>query len=45
MIRQCLPCTQLVDAAIQGCPIDLRRALYGNIVLSGGTMLLPNIRT
>lgn len=25
---------QLVDRAIQSCPIDTRRALYGNIVLS-----------
>lgn len=25
---------QLVDRVIQSCPIDTRRALYGNIVLS-----------
>ena len=26
--------SQLVDRVIQSCPIDTRRALYGNIVLS-----------
>lgn len=28
---------QLVDRVIQSCPIDTRRALYGNIVLSVST--------
>jgi hypothetical protein len=28
------PAPQLVDRAIQACPIDTRRSLYGNIVLS-----------
>jgi actin-related protein 3 len=28
-----------VDNAIQSCPIDTRRKLYENIVLSGGTTL------
>lgn len=30
---------QLLDDAIQACPIDCRRALYGNIVLSGGSTM------
>ena len=29
-----MPAPQLVDRCIQSCPIDTRRALYGNIVLS-----------
>lgn len=33
------PLPQLVDDAIQACPIDCRRALYGNIVLSGGSTM------
>ena len=37
--------SQLVDDAIQACPIDVRRALYGNIVLSGGSMQFKNLRT
>lgn len=39
----CTPCSmQLVDNAIQSCPIDTRRALYGNIVLSGGGTMFKN---
>eukprot|EP00873_Tetraselmis_striata_P011687 jgi/Tetstr1/431951/TSEL_021428.t1 len=30
---------ELVDGAIQGCGIDSRRALYNNIVLSGGSTM------
>ena len=30
---------ELVDNAIQECPIDSRRKLYGNIVLSGGSTM------
>lgn len=30
----------LVDAVVQACPIDTRRRLYGNVVLSGGTSTL-----
>ena len=30
---------ELVDNAIQECPIDSRRRLYGNIVLSGGSTM------
>lgn len=29
-----LAASQLVDRCIQSCPVDTRRALYGNIVLS-----------
>jgi len=29
----------LVDDVIQACPIDCRRSLYGNIVLSGGSTM------
>ena len=30
----------MVDGIIQTCPVDLRRALYGNIILTGGSWLL-----
>ncbi|KAL6778345.1 ARP3 [Auxenochlorella protothecoides x Auxenochlorella symbiontica] len=33
----------LIDDAIQACPIDTRRALYGNIVLSGGSTLFKGL--
>lgn len=33
------PIDEIVDDAIQACPMDYRRALYKNIVLSGGTTL------
>ena len=33
------PIDQVIDDAIQSCPIDYRRSLYKNIVLSGGTTL------
>ena len=29
----------MVDEVIQSCAIDTRRALYGNVVLSGGTTM------
>jgi actin-related protein 3 len=32
----------MVDRSIQQCPIDARRALYGNIVLSGGTTMFKD---
>lgn len=35
------PLPQLLDDVIQNCPIDCRRALYGNIVLSGGSTMFP----
>jgi actin-related protein 3 len=36
------PLPQAVDEAILGAPIDTRRGLYRNIVLSGGTTLFKN---
>lgn len=33
---------QLVDDVVRGCPIDTRRALYGCVVLAGGTTRLKN---
>lgn len=36
------PIDEVVDMAIQSCPIDLRRDLYSNIVLSGGSTLFSN---
>lgn len=33
------PLPQIVDTVIQSCPIDVRRGLYKNIVLSGGSTL------
>ena len=36
------PLDLCVDTTIQNCPIDLRRDLYSNIVLSGGTTLFKN---
>ena len=32
----------MVDAAIQKCPIDTRRKLYSNIVLSGGNTVFKD---
>lgn len=36
------PLPDLVDQVIQACPMDCRRALYGNIVLSGGSTLFKD---
>ena len=36
------PIDECVDSTIQNCPIDVRRDLYSNIVLSGGTTLFKN---
>jgi len=33
------PLPDMVDDVIQSCPIDTRRELYGNIVLSGGSTM------
>ena len=35
---------ELVYESIQRCDIDIRRPLYDNIVLSGGTTLFPGIQ-
>lgn len=36
------PLSDVVDAVIQSCPIDTRRPLYKNIVLSGGSTMFSN---
>lgn len=33
------PLDEVIDNAIQSCPMDYRRTLYKNIVLSGGSTL------
>lgn len=33
------PLSEIVDTVIQNCPIDVRRPLYNNIVLSGGSTM------
>lgn len=35
---------QMVMKSINGCDIDIRRDLYSNIVLSGGTTMFPGIQ-
>lgn len=36
------PLPDVVDEAIVKCPIDVRRRLYNNIVLSGGTTMFKD---
>ncbi|KAH3742643.1 actin family [Pelomyxa schiedti] len=36
------PLPTLVDESVQGCPIDTRRGLYKNIVLSGGSTMFKD---
>jgi actin-related protein 3 len=36
------PLSEVVDESILGCPLDFRKQLYGNIVLSGGSTLFNN---
>jgi len=36
------PLPQVVDETIQGCPIDCRKPLYKNIVLSGGSTMFKD---
>jgi len=36
---------QLLFDSIQNCDVDIRRELYGNVVLSGGTTMFKNIDT
>lgn len=36
------PLPEVVDESILGCPVDTRRALYSNIVLSGGSTMFKN---
>ena len=33
------PISETVDQCVQNCPIDVRRGLYSNIVLSGGSTM------
>ncbi|VDN39433.1 unnamed protein product, partial [Gongylonema pulchrum] len=37
-----VPISELVDTVIQQCPIDVRRGLYENIVLSGGSTMFKD---
>ena len=34
-----VPISETVDTVVQNCPIDTRRDLYRNIVLSGGSTM------
>ncbi|KAK3083530.1 hypothetical protein FSP39_024807 [Pinctada imbricata] len=36
------PISEVVDTVIQNCPIDVRRGLYKNIVLSGGSTMFKD---
>ncbi|XP_076764366.1 actin-related protein 3 [Xylocopa sonorina] len=36
------PLSEIVDDVIQNCPIDVRRPLYSNIVLSGGSTMFKD---
>jgi actin-related protein 3 len=36
------PLPEVVDQVVQSCPIDVRRGLYKNIVLSGGTTMFKD---
>lgn len=36
------PINEIVDNVIQNCPIDVRRPLYNNIVLSGGSTMFKD---
>ncbi|VAI88253.1 unnamed protein product [Triticum turgidum subsp. durum] len=36
------PLPELIDSCVQSAPIDTRRALYKNIVLSGGTTMFKD---
>ncbi|TFF97580.1 MAG: actin, cytoplasmic 2 [Promethearchaeota archaeon] len=38
------PIDDLIVNAINGCDVDLRRDLYSNIVLSGGSTMFPGIK-
>ena len=41
--KPCQSAQQLVHDSIQCCPVDIRRALYRNIVLSGGNTMFENM--
>jgi len=38
------PLPDVVDQVIQSCPVDTRRPLYGNVVLSGGSKCLHTLQ-
>ena len=38
-----VPISETVDTVVQNCPIDVRRGLYKNIVLSGGSTMFKVI--
>jgi len=38
------PIDEVIDHTIQACPIDTRRKLYSNIVLSGGSTTIKNFK-
>ncbi|MHA1436992.1 MAG: actin, cytoplasmic 2 [Promethearchaeota archaeon] len=38
------PLDDLIVSAINECEVDLRRDLYGNIVLSGGSTMFPGVK-
>ena len=46
-VSQCasllVPISETVDTVVQNCPIDVRRGLYKNIVLSGGSTMFKVI--
>ena len=37
-----VPLSETVDNVVQNCPIDVRRGLYSNIVLSGGSTMFKD---
>ncbi len=37
-----VPISETVDSVVQNCPIDVRRGLYSNIVLSGGSTMFKD---
>jgi len=38
-----IPISETVDSVVQNCPIDVRRGLYKNIVLSGGSTMFKDL--
>ena len=39
------PLDEVIDIAIQACPMDYRRRLYKNIVMSGGSTMFDGFNT
>ena len=37
-----VPISETVDSVVQNCPIDVRRGLYSNVVLSGGSTMFKD---